>query len=365
MGPTGSVGPVLIVGTGLIGTSIGLALRARNVEVWLRDPSPTSLALALDMGAGELPGEGEPRLVIVASPPDVAGAEVVAALRKYHSAYVTDVASVKHAVIVDVIAGTEEVGSGLLSRYVGSHPMAGRSRSGASSAQADLFYGKPWVSVPTQWSAGDLGSVLLTLSPEDHDQAVALVSHVPQITASLLAARLAEAPEEALALAGPGLRDTTRIASSDPDLWTRIIAGNSKAIADILAEMRDDLDVLIERLSDPETMPGMPVAPGTTAAINRAIAAGNRGVERIPGKHGGAPKRWSMIEVLIPDEPGELGRLFGDLGAENINIEDLTLEHSVSQPVGLARIMVAPDALDSAVVGLTDRGWRIAGRDQR
>ena len=141
MGPTGSVGPVLIVGTGLIGTSIGLALRARNVEVWLRDPSPTSLALALDMGAGELPGEGEPRLVIVASPPDVAGAEVVAALRKYHSAYVTDVASVKHAVIVDVIAGTEEVGSGLLSRYVGSHPMAGRSRSGASSAQADLFYG--------------------------------------------------------------------------------------------------------------------------------------------------------------------------------------------------------------------------------
>ncbi len=376
VGPTATRGPVLIVGTGLIGASIGLALRARNVEVWLQDPSPTSLALAMDMGAGKLPGDRAPELVVVAAPPDVVGAEVADALRKYPSAYVTDVASVKQSVIDDIIEATGEERETLMPRYAGSHPMAGRSHSGASSAQADLFYGRPWVSVPTRWSghdaqlavrnlAGDLGGVLITLGPEEHDRAVALVSHVPQIVSSLLAARLAEAPENALALAGQGLRDTTRIASSDPDLWTRIIAGNAKSVAEILIALRGDLDRLVDRLIDTDTMPGMPVAPGTTAAINSIVAAGNRGVGRIPGKHGSAPKRWAMVEVLIPDEPGNLGRLFSDLGSVGVNIEDLTLDHSVSQPVGLARIMVAPQVLDTAIAALTDRGWRIAGRDQQ
>ncbi|WRS29755.1 prephenate dehydrogenase [Actinomycetaceae bacterium MB13-C1-2] len=376
VGPTATRGPVLVVGTGLIGASIGLALRARGVEVWMKDPSPTSLALAMDMGAGTLPGEGDPTLVVVAAPPDVVGAEVAKALWQYPSAYVTDVASVKQSVIDDIVEMTGDDRESLMSRYAGSHPMAGRSRSGASSAQADLFYGRPWVSVPTRWSghdvqlavrnlAGDLGGVLVTLEPEEHDRAVALVSHVPQIVSSLLAARLAEAPENALALAGQGLRDTTRIASSDPDLWTRIIAGNAKSVAEILVSLRGDLDALIDRLIDTDTMPDMPVAPGTTAAISNVVAAGNRGVGRIPGKHGSAPKRWSTVEVLIPDEPGNLGRLFSDLGSAGVNIEDLTLDHSVSQPVGLARIMVAPQRLDTAIKALTERGWRIAGRDQQ
>lgn len=375
-GPTATVGPVLVIGTGLIGTSLALALRARDVEVWLENHSPTSLALAIDMGAGTVPGNGEPKLVVVAAPPDVVGRTVAAALRKYPNAIVTDVASVKSAVVDDLVDALGDDAEKFLPRYVGSHPMAGRERSGASNAHGDLFYGRPWVCVPTRWSApdsqlairhlaGDVGSVFVTLDPQQHDQAVAMVSHVPQIVASLLAARLTDATDETIGLAGQGLRDTTRIAASDPDLWTRIIAGNSKPVAEILVSFRDDLDYLIERLADPATMPGMTVAPGTTAAISNVVAAGNRGVSRIPGKHGGAPRRFGEIEVLVPDEPGALGRLFSDLGELGVNLEDLTLDHSADQPVGLARIMVMPGVLDKAADGLVEKGWRIAGKGQR
>lgn len=342
----------------------------------MQDPSPTSLALAVDMGAGALDPGGEPRLVVVAAPPDVAGKLVAQNLRRFDAALVTDVASVKHAVLADVLGELGEQAPELLERYAGSHPMAGRARSGAGSAHADLFYGRPWVIVPTEWSgtavqlavrelAVDLGAVPVTLAPEDHDEAVALVSHVPQLVASLLAARLADAPPEALALAGQGLRDTTRIAASDPELWTRILAGNAKPVAAILEKIRDDLDALVERLADPQVMPGMPVAPGATAAINRTIAAGNRGAARIPGKHGGAPRRWGVVEVLVPDKPGELGRLFSDLGDAEVNLEDLTLDHSAEQPVGMARLMVAPDRVQVAAGALAARGWRVAGWSQR
>ncbi len=367
--PTATRGPVLIIGTGLIGTSIALALRGRGVEVWLQDLSPTSLALAIDMGAGTLPGPGAPAMVIIAAPPDVAGSLVAEALHTYPEAVVTDVASVKDAVVADV----EELapGQSSLTRFVGSHPMAGRARSGASSAHADLFYGRPWVIVPTQWSkpqaqlavrnlATDLGAVTLTLTPEEHDQAVAAISHVPQLISSLLAGSLVDAGPEALMLAGQGLRDTTRIAASDPDLWTRIIAGNSKPVARVLQTILEPLEDLTNKLGDPGTTPGMPLAPGATAAISKIIGRGNLGVGRIPGKHGATPRRFATLEVLIPDKPGQLGRLFSDLGEAGVNIEDLSLDHSAGQPVGLARIQVFPGVAQAAAQELSTRGWRVA-----
>ncbi len=367
--PTATRGPALIIGTGLIGTSIALALRGRGVEVWLQDLSPTSLALALDMGAGTLPGSESPALVIVAAPPDVAGGLAAEALQTFPDAVVTDVASVKDAVVQDVQDLAPDRAS--LGRFVGSHPMAGRARSGASSAHADLFYGRAWVVVPTEWSepearlvvrnlANDLGAVTLSLSPEEHDQAVAAISHVPQLISSLLAGSLVDASPEALMLAGQGLRDTTRIAASDPDLWTRIVAGNAKPVARVLQTILEPLQDLTDRLGDPGTTPGMPLAPGATAAISKIIGRGNRGVSRIPGKHGASPKRWATLEVLIPDRPGQLGRLFSDLGEAGVNIEDLSLDHSAGQPVGLARIQVAPGVAESAARELGMRGWRVA-----
>lgn len=387
-------GPVLVVGTGLIGTSLALALRAKDVPVYLWDPSPTSLALAGDMGGGRrLPTHSNgrwfewvgdlkpPSIVVVAAPPDVSGSVIAKCLDTFESAVVTDVASVKEAVLGDLWDAQEkavESGEGALdlSRFVGSHPMAGRARSGGSHADGDLFVGRPWVIVPTEQSsdqavlavrnlAVDVGAVPLELGPEDHDQAVALVSHVPQLVSSLLAARLAGAPLEALGLAGQGLRDTTRIASSDPGLWTAIIAGNAHPVAEILRELRDDLDALVEGLSGEALADGRAIAPGIAGAIATVIASGNRGVERIPGKHGEAPRRWGYVEVLVPDKPGELGRMFTDLGDIGVNLEDLVLEHSVGQPVALARVMIDPGRVDETEVELEARGWTVASKALR
>lgn len=385
-GRCSTTGPVVVVGTGLIGTSIALALRTHAVEVWLSDPSPTSVALARDMGGGEAltsvtEDPAGASLVVVAAPPDVTGKVVVEALRRYPNAVVTDVASVKDAVVTDVVtmarlSENRDDLDQMLGRYVGSHPMAGRARSGASHADGDLFYGRPWVIVPTTHSedrailavrnlAVDLGAVPTELEPKDHDEAVALVSHVPQLVSSLLAARLTQASDDALALAGQGLRDTTRIAASDPGLWTTIIAGNTGPVVSVLRRLGDDLTELLETLDGPGATEDLPVPPGGAGAIARVIASGNRGVERIPGKHGSTPRRWGYVEVLVPDKPGELGRLFTDLGDAQINIEDLVLEHSARQPVGLARVMVDPTKVEDAGRELEERGWRIASKEVR
>lgn len=385
-------GPVLIVGTGLIGTSLALALRAKSVPVYLWDPSPTMLALAADIGGGtRLSGDPTqkewsegglaPSIVVVAAPPDVSGTVVTRCLAAFPEAVITDVASVKEAVLEDIwVAHESQVaggGAGLdLARFVGSHPMAGRARSGASHADGDLFIGRPWVIVPTEHSAdesvlairslaADVGAVPLELGPTDHDQAVALVSHVPQLVSSLLAARLAGASLEALGLAGQGLRDTTRIAASDPGLWTAIIAGNAAPVAHILGELRDDLDALVRGLTGETIGEGRDIAPGVAGAIASVIAAGNTGVERIPGKHGQAPRRWGYVEVLVPDKPGELGRLFTDMGDIGVNLEDLVLEHSVGQPVALARVMIDPGRVDETESALEARAWTVASKALR
>ena len=233
---------VRVVGTGLIGTSLGIALCRAGFRVTLSDPSPTAARLARDLGAGELADAttDDPDLVVVAAPPDVAADVVVESLRRWPEAVVTDVASVKGSV-----AQAVRDGGGDLTRYVGSHPMAGRERSGAGAARGDLFDGRAWVVVPTETSRPEAvelvrqaavaaGSAVSVMGAADHDAAVAVVSHVPQVAASLVAGRLRDVSDPAVALAGQGLRDVTRIASSDPRLWTQILAGNAAAVRDVL-----------------------------------------------------------------------------------------------------------------------------------
>ncbi|MEE6280883.1 prephenate dehydrogenase [Georgenia sunbinii] len=364
-----TTGPVRIIGTGLLGTSIGLALHSAGVPVQLSDASPSALALARDLGAGEPigPESAEPAIVVVATPPDVAAEGVVAALRAHPGAVVTDVASVK-AIIADEVA--ELATAQEQSRYVGSHPMAGRERSGAAAADPDLFAGRPWVIVPTGATAPattaavrgiavDLAAIPLLLAGTEHDDAVALVSHVPQLAASLVAARLVDAPEEALSLAGQGLRDVTRIAASDPQLWASILVGNAGPVVAGLRALREDLDALVAGLE--RAAAEGPLAPGAMAAMAAVVAAGNTGVARIPGKHGGAPRRYATVTVLVPDAPGELGRLFSEVGQIGVNIEDLQLEHAAGAKVGMAHVSVVPAAAARLEDGLTELGWRVVG----
>lgn len=353
-------GPVRIVGAGLLGASIGLALRARGVDVILSDISPSTVTLAVDYGAGRVPAEGDtPELIVVCVPPDVVATTVAAELAAYPNALVTDVASIKLAPLNELRAlGVD------LSRYIGSHPMAGRERGGAVSARADLFVGRPWViaghndityrrAAPVEDLALDLGAIPIEMDVAEHDASVALVSHVPQVVSSLLAARLRDAPDTAVSLAGQGLRDTTRIASSEPGLWVQILAANADQVVGVLGELRDDLDRVIQAL-------GNPSAPGARRALAESLAAGNAGVARIPGKHGQA-KRYSQITVKVDDTPGQLARLFAEIGEAGVNIEDLRLEHSPGAQIGLAEISVLPEVEQRLVRELDALGWKIAG----
>ena len=370
-------GPVLIIGTGLLGTSLALALRTADVEVQLSDTSPTSLALARDMGAGTPHDKHspEPQIVVVATPPDVTADVVVAQLSAHPNAVVTDVASVKERVVAEVRAraGAEA------RRYVGSHPMAGRERSGAGSADSDLFAGRPWVVVGQDSDpeaelairnlAVDVGATPVRMGASEHDAAVAAVSHMPQLIASLVAARLEELGEGALALSGQGLRDVTRIAASDPRLWSAIVVGNAGPVADLLRRISDDLSALIKGIEaaacdagGPEfTAPGAAstIAPGAVGAVTDVMTRGNAGRARIPGKHGGAPRRYAEVQVLVPDAAGELGRLFSDVGAAGVNIEDFSLEHSAGQSAGIALISVLPAAAQGLEEALDAKGWRV------
>lgn len=367
--PARTTGPVKVVGTGLLGASVGLGLRARGVDVVLSDPSPTALAMARDVGAGRpwSPDDAEPVLVVVAAPPDVTARVVADELARHPGAVVTDVASVKDGVareLADRVAG-----GGGLERYVGGHPLAGRERSGAVAARADLFAGRPWVLTPgpavphdsvrlVQDLVADLGATAVTMSAPEHDAAVAAVSHVPQVLASLVAARLGSVPGEAVALAGQGLRDVTRIAASDPTLWVQILGANAARVSDLLREVQKDLGEVVSAL---DSLAADPEAPGARAVVARAIQRGNDGHARIPGKHGSAPTRYEVVTVLVPDRPGELGRLFSDMGAVGVNLEDLHLEHSPGQPVGLAEVSVLPAARAVLEAALLERGWSLPG----
>lgn len=368
--PAATRGPVRVVGTGLLGASIGMALRALGVDVVLADPSRTTVLLARDVGAGRLPAPDDipPRLVVVAAPPDVTGEVVVAELAAYPNAVVTDVASIKVAVIVALQAAGAD-----LTRYVGSHPMAGSERSGPTAARPDLFTGRPWVVVGTERSSGeavlvvrdlatDLGAVPVMLDARVHDEAVAVISHVPQIAASLVAARLQDADPAALDLAGQGLRDVTRIAAGDPGLWTSILAANARAVLPALEALRGDLDSVIAALEQAATAQRHDdIGAGALGVLAAAIAAGNAGVSRIPGKHGGVRKAYDVVTVLVPDRPGELARLLADVGAAGINLEELGIEHAPQQPVGLASISVLRGLGTELEAELTSRGWQVAG----
>ena len=356
---------VRILGTGLIGTSLGIALTRAGHTVTLSDPSPTAVALARDLGAGAVAAQDDPApdVVVVAAPPDVAGQVVAESLSAWPQAVVTDVASVKVAVLEDVRAR-----GGDLTRYAGSHPMAGRERSGAVAARGDLFDGRAWVVVPNEQSsdatvaavralATAAGGTVSVMSPQDHDAAVAVVSHVPQLASSLVAGRLRDLPDSAVALSGQGIRDVTRVAASDPQLWTQILAGNARAVREVLVHLRDELAEVIDALDGLVDADGV----GAREVLARVVAHGNAGHARIPGKHGAAPTAYSVVVVLVPDQPGELARLLHDVGDAGVNLEDLHLEHGLGQPFGLAEISVLPAVAERLGEELTARGWRLHG----
>ena len=347
----GLSGPVEVIGTGLLGTSIGLALRRAGIGVLLSDANPEHVRTAVGLGAGRpRQPEDRPQLVVVAVPPDHLG-EVIDRALSASDAVVTDVGSVKSAPLAAVR------GHPRVARYVGSHPMAGSERSGPLAASGVLFDGRPWAVTPHQASDADAaalvaalatvcGAVPIELSPVEHDRAVARTSHVPHLLAALAAGRLADAPTEHLALSGQGVRDVTRVAAGDPALYGQIVTANSGAVLDLLTEVRDRLDAVIEVVEAVDR-----------PALEGLLAEGVAGTRAIPGKHGGPTRVTESIFVALPDHPGELARVFADAGASGVNIEDVHMDHDPGRPVGLLELTVEEGRGEQLLASLESKGW--------
>lgn len=345
---------IRIIGSGLIGTSIGLALAARGVQVEMLDRDQKAQKLAQDLIASEI--TDTPEIILFAIPASALAESFEGQFKLNPGSKFIDIASVKNKPQVDVsrIKGAAE-------RFLATHPMAGREVGGAASARADLFEGRTWIYCPTfvdgtdvdldvleagLWLINSLGATPVSMSASHHDSAVALVSHLPQIVASLLAAQLKGAKSEDLDLAGGGLRDTTRIAASDPELWQEIIASNAQEILPLLINLQNDLDSLINSLDDP-------------LKVGSVIAAGNEGRAKIPGKHGGKAREYTQLPVVIEDKPGQLAALFDECAKAAVNVEDLTIEHSPGQFTGL--ITLALSASDALILQkhLEESGWNV------
>ena len=359
-------GSAVIVGTGLIGTSIALALRERGTQVWLSDTDVAAARLAAELGAGQvLPPDGglsgPADIAVLAVPPGAVASALAGAQRQRLGTCYTDVASVKELPVREAKAAGCD-----LAAFVPGHPMSGRERSGPAAARADLFAGQPWVICPVGLTsepcvgvvtnlARACGAQPVLMSAAEHDRWVALVSHVPHLVASAMAALCAGAPAGALALAGPGLRDVTRIAASDARLWTEILTANASRAHEIVSGVIGQLGAAADALAA--------IAAGDDNAAKQLMAvleAGREGVARIPGKRGGPAPDYTVVQVVIADSPGELARLFAAAGAAGVNIEDVRIEHSPGLPVGVAELSVRPEAAEALAAALAAAGWPVA-----
>lgn len=340
---------IRIVGSGLIGSSIALALSARGIKVTMVDIDPSAESLAQDL-VGEVPTGLEVDLTLIASPVSTISEVIRREIEQGLNLGFIDISSVKVNPVVEVSAlGLD------MSRFLPTHPMAGREVGGAESARGDLFQGRPWIIDstgvnPALLAAGlelieACGAHLIDMPISEHDSAVALVSHLPQILSSALAATLEGAPAEWLDLSGTGLRDTTRIAASNSKLWREIISANSQAIRPLLERVIAELSDLSTSLENPDS-------------VEEFIKSGNRGRSMIPGKHGGAARNYTFLPVVIEDKPGQLAALFDECAAAQVNVEDLTIEHSPEQFTGLITLALSKSDAEKLHNHLVKQGWR-------
>jgi prephenate dehydrogenase len=354
-------GRLAIIGTGLLGTSVGLAARKAGVpEIVGVDPDRHELRTALERaalttGAASVEEAADGADLVVAATPVRLLAEV---LRRAHranpDAVLSDVGSTKAHLLVELGRSSTDLG-----RVVPGHPMAGSEERGAHAARAELFTGAAWVlTPPAQVDHGvlrrmtgfvrALGARPLILDPELHDQVAAFASHLPQLAATALMGAVAEvqAPEALRSLVAGGFRDTTRVAASDPDLWVDICATNGPPIVAAL-------DTLAQRLQALRAL----VAAGDRAGLREVLADARSARLRLPTKPGTSPRALRELAVHIADRPGSLAEVFRVLGAAGVNVEDLAIDHEPQGGSGALHVWVGRQALPAALDALVAAGW--------
>ncbi len=347
---------VHIIGCGLIGTSIALSLNKCGYSVSIEDINSDHVRQALHMGLPETSAvkQQRPEIVFVCVPPSAAAQTLNEAFRTYGKSLLLDVSSVRNSIIEELDVELTQSG-----RVMGAHPMAGREVAGPGAARADLFQNRIWVltqgNSESQAQATELvthmGGAVVTMNPEDHDRAVALISHVPQLVSSTLAAQLLDADQIDLSISGAGLADSIRIAGSDPQLWGDILQGNAAEISRVLRKVSIELDELSTALETRDR-----------ERVELTLRAGNEGKLRIPGKHGTGQNRFESLNVMISDQPGALAELFSGVGALNINLEDVRIEHVMGAPSGIVQLFVPVGQSEVLEQGLQDQGFDTRGR---
>jgi prephenate dehydrogenase len=334
-----------VVGTGLIGGSIGLALKAAGWHVTGSDRNEASAARALELGVVDAVGDDpEVELTFIATP-----VGSVAEMAVGRPGVVTDVGSVK-ASIVGAVADP---------RFVGGHPMAGSEQEGVDGSRADLFQGAVWVLTPVAGTdpaahalvrsvVSSFGADVVELPPERHDALVAVVSHVPHLTAVSLMGLAAERSEEhaaLLRLAAGGFRDMTRIAAGHPGIWPDICAENRVAIVDVLDRLIVELDSMRERVSTGDKSGLLDtLAKARSARLNLPVrVAANDVVE---------------VRVPVPDRPGVLAEITTLASELSVNIHDLEIAHSAEGQAGVVLLFVDAGQADRFTGGLVARGYK-------
>jgi prephenate dehydrogenase len=356
-----------VIGTGLIGTSIALAARRRGVTVFLADRDPVAARTAAALGAGLTRAPvGPVDLAVIAVPPSQVGAVLADAQASRLALDYTDVASVK--------AGPERAALSRApapERYIGGHPLAGRERSGPLAARAELFQDRNWALTPSPVTSPTTfdralslvemcGAVPVVMPSQEHDAAVAVTSHVPHLVASLMAARLRDAPTQMSRLAGQGLRDVTRIAGGDSRLWGDILQSNAPAIADVLRALHADLSRLVPAL-DALARPGDgDREPGMRTLVD-LLDRGILGLAGIPGTRPGPTAGGPRVRVRVADRAGELARLVTAAAGLGVAGEDAEVDADGDGLV--VRFVVPPQAADRMVTELREEGWPAVRED--
>jgi prephenate dehydrogenase len=349
-----------VVGTGLIGGSVGMALRHQGWHVSGTDRHPAVVRAAMDAGAIDAQGpDPDAELVVVATPLG-ATAGVVRQVLADHGApglVVTDVAAVK----APVTAAIDDP------RFVGGHPMAGSEQVGVAGADPDLFMGATWVLTPTASTADgslarlqavvrSLGAEVLTLTPQQHDDLVAVVSHVPHLTAATLmnlAAGMGEEHAALLPLAAGGFRDMTRVAAGEPHIWPDVCLANASAIVAVLDRLVADLQRMRERVAAGDRA-GLLERLGAAAAARRALPMGAQ-----------VPTHLAELRIPVQDRPLEVARITTRVGELGYNIFNVDMAHSIEGDRGVLVLVVDEAAVPALIGACRDLGYHATGQQLR
>ena len=351
-GPGAAVERAQIVGTGLIGGSVGLALKGAGWHVTGSDARVDVEQAALRAGVVDAVGtDRSASLVVICTP----SAQVVGVAQAALDAstdpglIVTDVSGIKAAIVEGI---TDP-------RFIGGHPMAGSEQVGVAGARADLFVGATWVLTPGAATppasygrllaiVRSLGAQGLALSAPDHDRLVAHVSHVPHLVASALmneAAAAAESDAALLLLAAGGFRDMTRVAAGDPSIWPDLCVENASAILETLDALETQLSTLREA-----------IAAKDRSAISRALVSASAARQALPGR-AADPDQLCEVRIPVPDRPGVLAEVTAAASELGVSVVDVEIAHSVEGGRGVLIVVVAREQADRYAATLRTRGF--------